>query len=35
MIGELLGDVARVLGEPGEDQMENLPDDELRLWPES
>ena len=32
VIGESLGVVARLLGEPGEDQMENLPGDELRLW---
>lgn len=34
MIGESLGVVARLLGDPGEDQTENLPGDELRLWPE-
>ena len=34
-IGESLGVVARLLGDPGEDQMENLPDEEVRLWPES
>ena len=31
MIGESLGVVARLLGDPGEDQIENLPGDELRL----
>ena len=35
MIGESPGDVARLLGDPGDDQMENLLTDELRLWPES
>ena len=35
MIGESLGVVARLLGDPGEDQMENLLGDELRLWGES
>ena len=35
MMGESLGVVARLLGDPGEDQTENLPVDELRLWPES
>lgn len=35
IIGESLGVVARLLGDPGEDQMENLPDEEVRLWPES
>ena len=34
-IGESLGVVARLLGDPGEDQMEDLPDEEVRLWPES
>lgn len=35
MIGESLGVVARLLGDPGDDQMENLPAGELRLLPES
>ena len=35
IIGELLGVVARLLGDPGEDQIENLPAGELRLWSES
>lgn len=30
--GESLGVVARLFGDPGEDQIENFPDDELRLW---
>ena len=31
IIGESLGVVARVLGDPGEDHIENFPADELRL----
>ena len=34
-IGELLGVVARLLGDPGDDQMENLLAGELWLLPES
>ena len=35
MIGESLGDVARLFDDPADDQIENLLADELRLWPES
>ena len=31
MIGESLGVVARLLGDPGEDQIENLLGEEVRL----
>ena len=31
IMGESLGVVARLFGDPGEDQIENLPGDELRL----
>lgn len=34
IIGELLGVVARLFGDPGEDQIEKFPADELRLCPE-